>query len=155
MAASAAVQDSPTHAIRATPEHAAGIAELAARAFPDPWTAAAFASELARERARAWVVESEGRVAGYLLAARAADEADVLSFAVAPDWRQRGLGRVLLDACLRSLGAEGVRRLTLEVRSGNRAARALYAGCGLAPVGRRRRYYGDGEDAVLYGIELQ
>ena len=142
------------HAIRATQEQAAGIAELAARASPDPGTASAFASELARERARAWVVEADGRVAGYLLAVRAADQAEVLSVAVDPDWRQRGLGRALLEACLRSLGAEGVRRLTLEVRSGNSAARALYAGCGLAPVGRRPRYYGDGEDAVLYGIEL-
>ena len=154
MAASAAVPAAATHAIRATPEHAAGIAEVAAHAFPDAWTAPVFAGELGRERARAWVVEADGRVAGYLLAVRAADEADLLSVAVAPDWRQRGLGRVLLDACLRALGAEGVRRLTLEVRSGNAPARALYAGCGLAPVGRRARYYGDGEDAVLYGIEL-
>lgn len=39
--------------------------------------------------------------------------------------------------------------MTLEVRTGNAAARALYAGAGFAEVGRRRRYYTDGEDAVL------
>ena len=153
MAASAAVQPVAPRLVRARPEHAAAIAELAARTLPEAWSAASFARELEREGARAWVALAEGRVVGHLLAACAADEAELLSVAVDPDWRRRGLGRRLVAACLRELRADGVRRLTLEVREGNAAARALDAGCGLRAVGRRERYYGEGEDAVLYGIE--
>jgi ribosomal-protein-alanine N-acetyltransferase len=138
---------------RATPAHADAIAELARGSLPEAWSERAFAAELRREGALAWVLEAEGRVVGYLLAARAADEAELLSMAVDADRRRAGLGRRLLEGCLAALRADGVRRLTLEVRAGNAAARALYAGCGLAVVGERRRYYRDGEDAVLYGVE--
>ena len=154
MAASAAVRQVAPQLVLATPKHAAAIAELAARTLPEAWSAASFARVLERDGARVWVVEADGCVVGHLLAACIADEADLLSVAVDPDWRRRGLGRLLLDACLGELRTDGVRRLTLEVREGNHAARALYASCGLTAVGERKHYYGDGKAAVLYGIEL-
>jgi len=45
-------------------------------------------------------------------------------------------------------------RADLEVRAGNAAAIALYASEGFVPVGRRRRYYGNGEDALLMSLVL-
>jgi len=61
--------------------------------------------------------------------------------------RRRGLGRALLA---RALADEtGVEKVFLEVREGSRAARAFYEACGFVAVGRRRRYYADGEDAIL------
>ena len=47
-------------------------------------------------------------------------------------------------------GFSDIHYASLEVRDGNTAARALYATAGFAPVGRRPRYYADGEDAVTY-----
>jgi [ribosomal protein S18]-alanine N-acetyltransferase len=71
--------------------------------------------------------------------------------AVLPAWRRRGLARRLLAAALERLAAAGTRRLLLEVAEDNVAARRLYQGAGLIPVGRRPSYYrsGDGATAAL------
>lgn len=81
----------------------------------------------------------------------AAGEAELLRIAVDPGRRGQGLGRRLLEGCMAALAAEGMTELHLEVRAGNAAARALYGACGWREVGRRARYYADGEDAVLCG----
>jgi ribosomal-protein-alanine N-acetyltransferase len=89
--------------------------------------------------------------AGCVAAGRAAaaGEAEVLTLAVRPLARRRGIGRALFDAvCARARDA-GAEALFLEVAEGNGAARALYAAAGAAEVGRRRRYYPDGGDALV------
>lgn len=121
------------------------LAALHARCFPeDPWDRRALAGILAMPGAGGWLaVEAAapaGPALGFLLARRAAEEAEVLSLGVEPALRRRGLGRALLDAACALLGAEGVAELFLEVALDNRAARRLYAGSGFAEVGRRAGY---------------
>ena len=111
-------------------------------------------AELDDERTRAVVLEVGGAVVGVGSLWMAPDEAHITSLAVAGEARRRGHGRRLvtgLVALARSLGAEAV---TLEVRTSNGAARALYGGCGFEEVGERRRYYTDGEDAVIMTLAL-
>lgn len=82
------------------------------------------------------------------------EHAELLRILVATDHRERGLGRALLDALLRESAARGAAQLSLEVRAENGPAQALYARIGMRQVGRRRGYYADGEDALLYAIDL-
>ncbi|MEM1385492.1 MAG: GNAT family N-acetyltransferase [Pseudomonadota bacterium] len=90
---------------------------------------------------------------GVLLMRFASDEAEILTLAVILDARRQGLGRALLDRALSVARERGAARLFLEVRLGNRAARALYAAAGFAETGRRRDYYavpgGGREDALI------
>ena len=80
--------------------------------------------------------------AGFLLARRAADEAEILSIGVRPAMQRRGLGRGLVETFVAGLREEGsVHRLFLEVAADNAAARALYKRTGFREVGRRARYY--------------
>ena len=72
---------------------------------------------------------------------RAADEAEILSVAVARAWRGRGLARRLLDLHLRRLAGLGLRAVFLEVDEDNVPARRLYARAGFREVGRRPGYY--------------
>jgi len=48
-----------------------------------------------------------------------------------------------------------VNLLTLEVRKSNKKAISIYERFGLNPIYIRRRYYRDGEDAILYGIQFE
>ncbi len=95
-----------------------------------------------------WVVpvvpEGEG-LAGFLLAQLAADELEILWMGVAASRRREAIGRRLVEAALRE---EAVRVVHLEVRAGNRGARAFYRALGFEEAGVRGEYYGDGEDAV-------
>jgi ribosomal protein S18 acetylase RimI-like enzyme len=80
----------------------------------------------------------------------AAGEAELLRIAVDPAHRSGGLGRRLLEACQRALGAQGVNHLFLEVRVTNAPAIRLYGACGWQRCGLRSGYYPDGEDAALF-----
>jgi ribosomal-protein-alanine N-acetyltransferase len=135
----------------ATPDDAAALARIAREALPEAWSEASIRASLARPGACALVVE---RSRGFVLGWHAADEAEILTLAVEKQFRGQGLGRALVAALLERLRAEGVRRVSLEVRSANAAARGLYASLGFATARVRPRYYRDGEDALVLGVEL-
>jgi ribosomal-protein-alanine N-acetyltransferase len=92
---------------------------------------------------------------GFVLARVVADEAEILTFAVRPERRRRGLGGRLLAAAEAAAAAAGAASMFLEVGEANRAARCLYAAAGYQPVGRRRAYYADGGDALVLRRALQ
>jgi ribosomal-protein-alanine N-acetyltransferase len=77
------------------------------------------------------------------------DEAHIATIATRPEWRGCGLGLLLMLELLDHAIAQGARTSTLEVRGGNLPAQQLYEKLGYAVVGRRRRYYRDGEDGLL------
>lgn len=124
--------------------------------FTTPWSRGAFLAELLENRrARYLVAELDGRVVGYIGLWLIAGEGHITNIAVHPDYRRRGIGRLLLqsmtDLCLR----EGARRMTLEVRRSNLAAQDLYRSFGFIFCGTRREYYQDnGEDALIMWREL-
>jgi ribosomal-protein-alanine N-acetyltransferase len=91
---------------------------------------------------------------GFVLARVAADEAEILTLAVAPAARRLGHGGVLLAGAMAAAVARGAAAMFLEVAEPNAAARALYAAAGFAEAGRRRRYYPDGADALVLRREL-
>lgn len=133
----------------ADPADIPAIASLAAASLPRPWPVRLFEKELRLAEARLWVAREGARRIGFLAARRVADEVHVLSVAVDPAQRRRGVARALLDAVLRGETASGARTALLEVRASNLAARAFYASTGFVAVGRRPRYYANGEDALL------
>lgn len=84
---------------------------------------------------------SNDKLVAFVLSRVAADEAEILTLAVAPANRRKGLARRLLEAHLECLAGLAVVSLFLEVDTGNRPARALYARLGFATVGERKAYY--------------
>lgn len=91
---------------------------------------------------------------GFALWRSLGDEAEILSIAVAPEHRRRGMAAALLDEVATSAAAEGMRALFLEVDAGNVAARRLYERAGFYRVGLRRRYYRNGADALVLRKDL-
>jgi len=85
---------------------------------------------------------------GYLATKVVLDELEVLSFAVIPGKRRRGVGRWLLTTALKEWMRRGGTQAFLEVRASNDVARRLYGRIGFVEIGCRVHYYRDGEDAV-------
>lgn len=113
-------------------------------------------AEVRRGHALLWVARrARGAPAeGYLLAWRVADEMEILHLVVHPTARRRGLGGALLDRLLTEGRAQGVCAVHLEVRVSNQPALELYRSRGFREEGRRRAYYGDGEDALILSAPL-
>ena len=125
----------------------APLAALHAACFADAWDADAIAQLLA---GGAFAFHNDS---GFVLARGAGGEAEILTLAVAPQARGRGLGRALLQAAIARLEAQGAQSLFLEVGTDNPHALALYAGLGFAKVGMRKAYYA-GRDALVLRLSL-
>jgi len=133
--------------IPVTPFHAPALAEIHRCAFPpaEMWSEAALAAQLRAPGGYGFVAEA----GGFILARVIVEEAEVLTLAVLPDLRRRGIATALLAAAVAEAARRGADRMLLEVSDRNEAARALYAAAGFAAVGLRRAYYADGADALI------
>lgn len=117
------------------------------------WSPETFWGELARDD-RYYVVVDDGGVAAYAGLWTSPPDADIQTIAVAARRRGRGLGEVLLHHLIDRARAIGVRRVHLEVRADNGAARQLYSAAGFREVRLRERYYPDFSDAVVMELAL-
>ncbi len=139
------------------------VSQIDDLSFSQPWPVAAFEVELENINARCWVAESDdqrdadgkNRVLAALVIWRVLDEAHIATIAVHPDYREKGIGKLLLQTGMQAAYAEGARIYHLEVRAGNRAAQKMYNAFGYITVGRRLGYYkNNGEDAILMTLDL-
>jgi len=128
----------------AGPQDAAAIAALHGAAFRRGWSEDEVETLLRDRAVVAHRAGSGASLAGFIMSRCAGDEAEILSVAVAPAWRGRGLGRELLMLHLRRLAGLGIRAVFLEVGEANRAANRLYGRAGFREVSRRPNYYRDG-----------
>jgi [ribosomal protein S18]-alanine N-acetyltransferase len=128
------------------------FAAIHAAAFPaaDAWGEDAISLQLALPGVFGFL-DARG---GMLLARVTAQDAEVLTLAVQPCARRQGIAHTLLWAAIAEARARGATALFLEVATTNVAARALYRQAGLGEVGQRRRYYADGSDAIVLGMNL-
>lgn len=141
---------------RAGPFDAASIAALHAACFARGWDEAAMAQFLAAPSCLCLIaaLAPEAPPQGFLIARIAGDEAELLTLAVDPACRRRGLGRALLNEAIGALRAAGAKQMFLEVEDGNGAARRLYESHGAIPVGKRKAYYEHGADASIFCLAL-
>lgn len=117
--------------------------------FSSPWTRASFLNELRSAHSQLTVAEWQGKIVGYLCCWYVADEVHILDIAVHPDARRQGIGKRLLCHAFAIGRQKAARSASLEVRRSNLPARALYEKFRFSEVAVRRRYYSDGEDALL------
>lgn len=127
----------------------ARLVEIDSNWNPKSWSVQLFEKELSSRSSRVRGLFAGEVLVGYLIAHVVIDEAHIVSLGLAPEWRGRGGGRLLLSDYLRAAEIEGVRAVSLDVRVTNLRARALYEASGFSVVGIRRHYYSDnGEDAL-------
>jgi ribosomal-protein-alanine acetyltransferase len=137
------------------PEDVAGVASLEATVFPDPWPAHLYLQEIGQPlRFQRVITTAEGWLAAYLFSCWQVDELHILKVACHPLYQSHGLATTLLREALDEASRGGGRGLILEVRPSNRRAYRLYHFLGYRVVGRRPRYYTDGEDALVMFLEV-
>jgi [ribosomal protein S18]-alanine N-acetyltransferase len=118
------------------------------RSFPTPWSLAMFVLELSKPSGVCLAGIDGGKLAGYLVCSRYDQVFHLMNIAVDPAARRRGVASRLLEAMLARAGVDA--SYTLEVRTSNAPAIALYERFGFRAAGTRPRYYQDtGEDALI------
>ena len=95
-------------------------------------------------------VTEGGEMAAFLFVA--ADDkgiGHITTIGVAPEHRQRGLAKMLLEKAEKALHERKIFTVVLEVRTGNTTAQNLYRRCGYAITQRVNKYYNNGEDCFI------
>jgi ribosomal-protein-alanine N-acetyltransferase len=124
------------------------------QSFSTPWSRNAFEEEINNELAHYLVVEDDGQLIGYGGFWIVLDEAHVTNIALLTEYRERGLGTLLLEHMILSAKMLGAASMTLEVRPSNMAARKLYSRRGFEERGIRPNYYSElGEDALIMWLD--
>lgn len=144
----------------AAPERAGEVAALHARLFDEAWSEGSIKSLLEHPASTSLIAVAGDpkTIKGFIIAQLAADEAEILSVGVAPDWQHAGLGTRLIEGLMRASKKGEAARIFLEVAQDNVAARALYAKLGFRETGRRKAYYkrssGPPVDALTLALDL-
>ena len=140
--------------LAARPRNAAAIAQLHAASFGRGWEEDEVHQLLSDSAVVAHRAMVRRTMVGFIMSRIAADEAEILSVAIAPARRGRGFSRPLLDFHLRSLAGLGARTVFLEVDEHNAPACKLYGGATFHEVGRRQGYYQGGAAALVLRRDL-
>jgi ribosomal-protein-alanine N-acetyltransferase len=127
------------------------VSQLEKLCFSLPWSREAFRMEVEQNKcARYFTVRVDGQLAGYGGMWLVLDEAHITNIAVHPEYRRRGLGRLIMHALMEEAARLGVERMTLEVRVSNVTAIHLYKSMGFEEGGIRKGYYANNrEDALI------
>ena len=130
------------HVEPAETRDAKDLARIHGQSFYRGWPAADFSSFLEAAATPAYIAcDARRRVAGFALIRIVADEAELLTIAVDPKWRGKGVARALLDAVFADLMLSPARRMFLEVDEQNHAAIRLYERQGFTTISSRKGYY--------------
>lgn len=76
----------------------------------------------------------------------------IVSFAVCPDYRKKGIGETLIKKTIKELSC--TQEVSLHVRVGNVIAQKLYQKLNFIQVSVEKQYYRDGEDAYVMTMKI-
>ena len=133
------------------------IQAIETTSFPDPWPLTIFGYILDRTP-HLFLVAEENELVGYIVGeireliisgiSHRSKAGHVMNIAVEKEWRERGVGSLLLDEIEKRFKERDTQQVTLEVRESNTTARTFYVNRGYGDIGKVRAYYGD-EDAII------
>ncbi len=124
------------------------VDEIAHLVFPDPWPKSSYTSELNNDLAYFFVMTYAEVVIGYIHFWVTFDSVSIVQFAIHPNLQGKKLGTLLMAHFLdRIERLEEIRAITLEVRTHNESAIALYLNNGFNIITTKRKFYENGDDA--------
>ena len=98
--------------------------------------------------------EVGGVVVASIELMRGVDDAEILNIETSPRHRRQGLAQGLLQEAFDWARQSQRQAVWLEVRTSNDAAVNLYRKTGFVQLSTRKRYYADGEDALVMKYTL-
>jgi ribosomal-protein-alanine N-acetyltransferase len=135
--------------VPATPDDVEPVHRIEQASFPSPWRIEYFAAEVVADGRYNLVAKENGVIVGYLFGMWIFDEMHVNKIAVLESHRRQGIAHALMQRCFEFAAANDIASISLEVRQSNHAAQEFYRFLDFETSYIRKRYYPDGESAVV------
>ena len=135
-------------------ENAAEVYEIEKSSFRSPWSFKTIENDLKNPKAFYIGARIRELLVGFIGVWHIINEGHINNFAVLPEWRRQGIGKILMSAVLKEAQKNEMIGLTLEVRVGNYAALKIYESFGFVQEGVRKNYYENKEDAAVMWLRL-
>ncbi|MBR2593442.1 MAG: ribosomal protein S18-alanine N-acetyltransferase [Firmicutes bacterium] len=134
-----------------TYEDVDGVWSIEEESFNVPWTKKDFQNEMAQNKMAVYfVAEEDSRIVGYAGMWHIVNEGHITNVAVSEEFRNRGIGKQLMEALFEECRKREMIGITLEVGVNNLTAQKLYKGLGFEEEGVRKNYYEHNhEDALI------
>ena len=100
------------------------------------------------------MIEYDDKIIGYLGLWIVIDQAQITTVAITHQFRGFGLGQLLLEY-VKNYASHTCEVMSLEARIGNEIAQHVYKNLGFQYGGKRKNYYGEGEDAIVMWVNLK
>lgn len=127
------------------------VAKLHAKSFFRGWPREDIAAYLMDSETPTLVAcDAKRNVVGFAMLRLLGDDVELMTIAVDPRWRGKGVGRAIMKACFEDLMMSEGKRMVLEVAADNPSAIKLYNSLGFQKIGERQGYYAraDGKPAT-------
>lgn len=126
------------------------VLEISSTSLKESWSLDSYSKELSNPLAKYLVAKDDSKIVGFAGLWAIIDEGHITNIAVHPNFREKGVGTILLQSLIDHSKDWGCNSLTLEVRSSNVAAKMLYKKFDFLEEGIRKNYYSDNEeDAII------
>lgn len=125
------------------------ITDLQQGIFSDGWSESMLKEGLACNNLLGYLLCDNQNTVGFITFSISLDTSDLYDLLIAKNFRNRGYAQTLLDKYFEQLKANGVKKSLLEVRKSNICAINLYQKNGYLTIAQRKKYYSDGEDAIV------
>ena len=96
-----------------------------------------------------FVLDIDGLVKGYIGVWINDENSQIINFYVDEEYQGQGFGSMMLEFVIELCEMSGLSTVSLEVRESNSKAIYLYEKYGFVFSHKRKKYYKDGEDALL------
>lgn len=126
---------------RMTERDVEAAAHIEKESFPDAWSVKALLDMLKQPQYFAEVSREDGKINGYVIAYTVLDECELVKIAVDKKVRRRGVGEQLLRKLFEHCSENGITKILLDVREGNKSAIAFYKKNGFTEDGIRKNFY--------------
>jgi [ribosomal protein S18]-alanine N-acetyltransferase len=133
------------------PRDADAVAKLHAQSFYRGWPKEDIAAYIMDTDTPTLVAcDKHRKIAGFAMLRLLGDDVELMTIAVDPKFRGKGVGTALMKACFEDLLMTPSKRMVLEVAADNPAAIKLYTRLGFTKLSERKGYYArpDGQPAT-------
>ena len=125
------------------------IKDILSSEFDDFWNYNVFKSELENQNSKYIVIKNGSEILGFAGIWIAIDEAHITNIVIKKNYRNQGLGSIILENLITLAFSLNLKCITLEVRQSNSPAIKLYEKFGFNKLGIRKNYYNNTENAII------